>query len=212
MIGLVGSPRTISFFFIPCCIWIISLNVLYLEIVHLVVTCLPTAFTQTNKPKQGRISHYIIFNNQVKYFATFLFRPPPHLLTLHTPIFDNLYQLWYCWIENCSSFNMIPNMINIIFALLKYNRSKSGFLTFCAGYRWHYVCKDVIIWFAYKWSKMLTKKLARGLKRCSIFQLTRFHQKNLRVHELPTGPPKVDNCPRTIKSKYMTNSYCIGSV
>ena len=169
-------------------------------IVYLVVTCLPTAFTQTNKPKQGRISHYIIFNNQVKYFATFLFRPPPHLLTLHTPIFYKLYQLWYCSIENCSSFNMIPNMINIILALLKYNRSKSSFLTFCAGYRWHYkiMCNDVSIWFAYKWSKMLTKKLARGLKRFSTFQLTRFHQKISVFTKCPRDPQKWTIAPALI--------------
>ena len=42
--------------------------------------------------------------------------------------------------------------MNIILTLQKYNRSKSSFLTFCAGYRWqnndvitHIVCNDVII-------------------------------------------------------------------
>ena len=81
-------------------------------------------------------------------------------------------------------------MKNIILALLKYCRSKSSFLTFCAGYRWHYVCNDVIIWFAYKWSKMFTKKLARGLKRFSIFQLTRFHQEISVFTKCPRDPQK----------------------
>ena len=89
-------------------------------------------------------------------------------------------------------------MINIIFALLKYNRSKSSFLTFCAGYRWHYACNDVIIWFAYKWSKMLTKKLARGLKRFSIFQLTRFHQKISVFTKCPRDPQKWTIAPALV--------------
>ena len=85
---------------------------------------------------------------------------------------------------------MIPNMINIILVLLKYYRSKSSFLTFCAGYRSHYVCNDVSIWFAYKWSKMLTKKLAPCLKRFSIFQLTKCHQKTSVFTKCPRGPQK----------------------
>ena len=81
-------------------------------------------------------------------------------------------------------------MINIILALLKYYRSKSSFLTFCAGYRWHYVCNDVSIWFAYKWSKMSTKKLAPCLKRFSIFQLTKYHQKISVFTKCPRDPQK----------------------
>ena len=141
------------------------------------------AQTRQNKPLHN-------FKQIIKYIATFLFRPPPHLLTLHTPMFDKLYRLWYCSIANSSSFNMIPNIMNIILALLKYYRSKSSFLTFCARCRWHYVCNDVSISFAYKWSKMLTKKLARGLKRFSIFQLTRFHQKISVFTKCPRDPKK----------------------
>ena len=141
------------------------------------------AQTRQNKP----LHH---FKQIIKYFATFLFRPPPHLLTLHTPMFNKLYQLWYCWIEKSSIFNMIPNMINIILALLKYYRSKSSFLTFCAGYRWQYVSNDVSIWFAYKWSKMSTKKLAPCLKRFSIFQLTKYHQKISVFTKCPRDPQK----------------------
>ena len=115
---------------------------------------------------------------------------PTQFSHLHTPIFDKLYKWWYCWIEDCSSFNMIPYMIYSILTLLKYNRSESSFLTFCAGYKWHYVCNDVIIWFAYKWSKTLTKKLARGLKRFSIFQLTKFHQKTSVFTKCPRDPQK----------------------
>ena len=81
-------------------------------------------------------------------------------------------------------------MINIILALLKYYRSKSSFLTFCAGYRSHYVCNDISIWFAYKWSKMLTKKLAPCLKRLSIFQLTKCHQKTSVFTKCPRDPQK----------------------
>ena len=81
-------------------------------------------------------------------------------------------------------------MINIILALLKYYRSNSSFLTFCAGYRSHYVCNDVSIWFAYKWSKMLTKKLAPCLKRFSIFQLTKCHQKTSVFTKCPRDPQK----------------------
>ena len=81
-------------------------------------------------------------------------------------------------------------MTNIILALLKYYRSKSSFLSFCAGYRWHYVCNDVSIWFAYKWSKMLTKKLAPCLKRFSIFQLTKYHQKISVFTICPRDPQK----------------------
>ena len=52
--------------------------------------------TRQNKPLQH-------FKQIINYFATFLFRPPPHLLTLHKPIFGKLYQLWYCWLENSQS-------------------------------------------------------------------------------------------------------------
>ena len=187
MIGLVGSPSTIILY-----------SLLYL---NTLITCLilsicpPSGHVSSNYihlDKQGHtrqnkpLPHFLI----IKYFATFLFRPPPHLLTLHTRIFDKLYQLWYCWIENSSSFNMIPNMINIILALLNYYRSNSSFLTFCAGYRSHYVCNDVSIWFAYKWSKMLTKKLAPCLKRFSIFQLTKCHQKTSVFTKCPRDPQK----------------------
>ena len=89
-------------------------------------------------------------------------------------------------------------MINIILALLKYYRSNSSFLTFCAGYRSHYVCNDVSIWFASKWSKMLTKKLAPCLKRFSIFQLTKCHQKTSVFTKCPRDPQKWTIAPALI--------------
>ena len=91
-------------------------------------------------------------------------------------------------------------MINIILALLKYYRSNSSFLTFCAGYRSHYVCNDVSIWFAYKWSKMLTKKLAPCLKRFSVFQLTKCHQKTSVFTKCPRDPQKWTIAPALLLS------------
>ena len=107
---------------------------------------------------------------------------------------------------------MIPNMINIILALLKYYRSNSSFLTFCAGYRSHYVCNDVSIWFAYKWSKMLTKKLSPCLKWFSIFQLTKCHQKTSVFTKCPRDPQKWTIAPALTSQspsyrRHSANSY-----
>ena len=67
-------------------------------------------------------------------FATFPFWPyPPVTPPAHAP-FNKSYQVCYGLIGNYPSFKMIPNTTYIVLILKKYNRSKSSFLTFCAGY------------------------------------------------------------------------------
>jgi len=49
---------------------------------------------------------------------------------------------------------------------------------------------DIIIWFAYKCFAPLISKLAQGLKRFSIFQNTKLHQKTSVFTKFPRDPQK----------------------
>ena len=52
--------------------------------------------------------------------------------------------------------------------------------------------------------KCWRKNWRKVLKDSAYFNY-KIPSKNLRVHEMPTGPPKVDNCPRTIM---LTSNMC----
>ena len=46
------------------------------------------------------------------------------------------------------------------------------------------------------------EKIGAVSEKIQHISINKMPPKNLRVHEMPTGPPKVDNCPRTTKQNY----------
>ena len=44
------------------------------------------------------------------------------------------------------------------------------------------------------------EKIGAMSEKIQHISINKMPSKNLRVHEMPTGPPKVDNCPRTNSS------------
>ena len=104
-------------------ILILKNSLLYLIIHCLVVSdCLRTS-SSIPKAKISLILQHFLF------WAFPTFTPPAHAS------FNKSYQVWNGLIRNYPSFKVIPNTTNIVLILEKYNRSKSSFLTFCAGYR-----------------------------------------------------------------------------